>query len=260
MEPEEPPPKPESSYCSPGSPEPRPSTSENENRNKNGKSKPTYKFKREQRYSYTTRDDHLINERLAMIKAPTINLPIMKPVEQKFSGRARLFIGNLPPKVTADEIKQLFGKFGETSEIFIFASKAFGFIRMDYRINAERAKNELSRYNLQGKNLVIRSAYPAAIRVKNIPLLVSNELLHMAFSIFGDVELAYIVVDERGRPTGEGVVEYFKKPSALLAIKKCMEGCFVLTSSLKPVIVENYEPPIDTTGYSELMVSIGIRS
>lgn len=68
--------------------------------------------------------------RLPNISGPTVDLPPMDTKEKKFSGRARLYIGNLTSDVTEDEIKQLFAPYGETSELFINAEKMFAFIRL----------------------------------------------------------------------------------------------------------------------------------
>lgn len=46
-------------------------------------------------------------------------------------------------------------------------------------------------------------------------------------------------------------MEYARKGSALNAVRKCSECCFFLTSSLRPVFVEHYEPLDDCDGYPE---------
>lgn len=48
--------------------------------------------------------------------------------------------------------------------------------------------------------------------------------------VFGELEKAIVVTDERGRATGDGIVEFCKKPSANLALKKCNEGCFFMVA------------------------------
>lgn len=65
------------------------------------------------------------------------------------------------------------------------------------------------------------------------------------------VERAVIVVDDRGKPTGEGIVEYTRKSGAMIAIRYCTEKCFFLTSSLRPCVVEQFEHSDDTDGYPE---------
>lgn len=100
----------------------------------------------------------------------------------------------------------------------------------DTRQNAENAKAALDFKMKDGKSLRVRFAtHGAALKVKNLSSWVSNELLETSFSIFGDVERAVVIVDDRGRPIGEGIVEYARKQSAQLALKRCEEGCFLLT-------------------------------
>lgn len=60
-----------------------------------------------------------------------------------------------------------------------------------------------------------------------------------------------MIVDDRGKSTGEGVVEYARKNSAALAVRKCNEGCYFLTASLRPVIVEQFDIVDDSDGYPD---------
>lgn len=198
------------------------------------------------------REEHMLANKLKDLMGPLIDLPPIDQTEMKFNGRSRLYIGNLTGDVTEDEITSLFSPFGETAELFLNKEKNFGFIKMDYRVNAERAKRELDGKMRNGRTLRVRFApHNSAVRVKNLPPFVSNELLYRAFEIFGKIERAYVRVDERGKTLGEGVVEFARKPSALAAIRNCTEKCFFLTSSLRPVIVESFEEPDEFDGYPE---------
>lgn len=193
-----------------------------------------------------------INERLSGIGGATYDLPAIDMSEKKFSGRNRLYIGNLPADVTEEELVEIFKPYGETSEIFINKEKNFGFIRLDFHANAEKAKREVDGTARKGRPLKVRFApNSATIKVKNLTQFVTNELLHMAFSVFGEIERCVVIVDDRGKPTGEGIVEYVRKPSAQLALKNCHDGCFFLTSSLRPVIVELHEQIDDMDGLPE---------
>jgi len=49
--------------------------------------------------------------------------------EKKFSGRCRLFVGNLPNDMTENEFKKMFDAYGEYSEVFLNSSRGFAFIR-----------------------------------------------------------------------------------------------------------------------------------
>ena len=50
--------------------------------------------------------------------------------EKKFTGRCRLFVGNLPNDITEAEFKEIFSKYGEVGELFLNNSRSFGFIKL----------------------------------------------------------------------------------------------------------------------------------
>ncbi|RZF36301.1 hypothetical protein LSTR_LSTR006806 [Laodelphax striatellus] len=196
--------------------------------------------------------DDRVKEKLSQLRGPTSDLPPQDNKEKKFTGRCRLYIGNLNNDITEEELNALFTPYGETFETFINKEKNFGFVRLDYRANAEKARRDLDGSLRKGRPLRVRFApLGAALKVKNLTPYVTNELLELSFSVFGEVERAVVITDERGNSTREGVVEFSRKPSAMLALRKCAEGCFFMDSSLKPVIVEPFETIDDTDGYSE---------
>lgn len=196
-----------------------------------------------------------MHDKLMQIMGPTFDLNPLDQTEKKFSGRSRLYIGNIAPDATDEELTALFEKFGETSELFVNRDKFFGFIRMDYHFNAAKAKGELDGFVFKGKTLKVRfSPNGSTLKVKNLDDFVTNELLHMGFSVFGDIDRCVVIVDDRGKPTGEAIVEYARKSSAQFALRKCCEGCFFLTSSLRPVLVESYEVLDETDGYPDKLV------
>ena len=49
---------------------------------------------------------------------------------KKFTGRSRLFIGNLPNELTEAEFKKLFNDHGEISEVYLNTQRSFGFVRL----------------------------------------------------------------------------------------------------------------------------------
>lgn len=103
------------------------------------------------------------------------------------------------------------------------------FILKDYRQNAEAAKAALDGLQRKGRILRVRFAtHGAALRVKNLHPYVSNELLERAFSQFGELERAIVIVDDRGKPTGEGLIEFVRKPGAQQALRRINEGVFLL--------------------------------
>ncbi|XP_032901258.1 splicing factor, proline- and glutamine-rich isoform X2 [Amblyraja radiata] len=177
---------------------------------------------------------------------------LRKPGEKTYTQRCRLFVGNLPGDITEDDFKRLFQKYGEPGEVFINKGKGFGFIRLESRTLAEIAKAELDDTPMRGRPLRIRFAtHSAALTVRNLSPYVSNELLEEAFSQFGQVERAIVIVDDRGRSTGKGIVEFATKPAARKALDRCSDGVFLLTASPRPVIVEPMEQYDDEDGLPE---------
>uniref|UniRef100_A0A8C9KVS8 RRM domain-containing protein n=1 Tax=Panthera tigris altaica TaxID=74533 RepID=A0A8C9KVS8_PANTA len=105
---------------------------------------------------------------------------------------------------------------------------------------------------LRGKQLRVRFAcHSASLTVRNLPQYVSNELLEEAFSVFGQVERAVVIVDDRGRPSGKGIVEFSGKPAARKALDRCSEDSFLLTTFPRPVTVEPMDQLDDEEGLPE---------
>jgi len=168
-------------------------------------------------------------------------------------GRSRLFIGNISPDITQDEFQKVFQPYGKLVEFFVNPTRGFGFIKLASRQIAERIKHDLDGHVLRGKALRIRFASQGAIvKVKNLSPNVSNELLKETFEqYFGTVERAVVIVDDRGRSIGEGIVEFEKKPSAQKCLNECTERCFFISSTLKPIIVEPWDTKDEEDGLPE---------
>ncbi|XP_012372766.1 LOW QUALITY PROTEIN: paraspeckle component 1-like [Octodon degus] len=179
----------------------------------------------------------------------------LKPGGKMYTQRCCLFVGNLPTDITEEDFKRLFERYGEPSEVFINRDCGFGFIRLESRTLAEIAKAELDGTILKSRPLRIRFAtHGAALTVKNLSPVVSNELLEQAFSQFGPVEKAVVVVDDRGRATGKGFVEFTAKPPAQKALERCGDGAFLLTTTPRPVVVEPMEQFDDEDGLPEKLM------
>ena len=190
-----------------------------------------------------------------IIGAPTYELPAKEQTyesEKKFTGRCRLFVANLPSSVTEDSLRSLFEQYGQVSEVFLGKQNSFAFVKMDTRKHAEEARSSLDNKVYEGKTLRVRlAAHAAAVRVKNLSHMVTNELLEYAFSYFGEVERAIVITDDRGRSIGEGIVEFARKSSAQNCIKRCTNECFLLTSHPAPVFIESFEQRDEDEGFSE---------
>lgn len=191
-------------------------------------------------------------EKLNHFKGPLYDLPPIKFEEKKFSNRSRLYVGNIPPKITEEDLRNLFEPYGETNNLFINKEKNFAFIKLDYRHNAETAKSNLNSKFFKGKTLKVRFApNGSTIKVKNLDEYVTNELLFTAFSIFGDIDRCIVSADDKGKSIGEGTIEFEKKSCARFAYQKCKDECFLLTSNIRPVIVEYCNIFDECEGFSE---------
>ncbi|KAI1898130.1 hypothetical protein AGOR_G00069180 [Albula goreensis] len=189
--------------------------------------------------------------------AITIDLQAFrKPGEKTYTQRSRLFVGNLPTGTTEEDVDKLFSKYGKPSEIFINKDRGFGFVRLETRTLAEIAKAELDDTPFNGRQLRVRFATQgSALSVRNLPQSISNELLEEAFSLFGQVERAIVIVDDRGRPTGKGIVEFTAKPPARKALDRCAEGAFLLTAFPRPITVEPLEQCDEEEGLPEKLIN-----
>merc|ERR1711997_580927 len=111
--------------------------------------------------------------------------------------------------------------------------------RMATRTEAESAKRALDGYLHNGRNMKVRlSPHQGAIKVSNLSPWVSNELLYLSFSVFGDIERAFVSCDEKGISKEEGIVEFASKHSAIEAVRRCSQACYFLTITMRPVFVE----------------------
>lgn len=100
----------------------------------------------------------------------------------------------------------------------------------DTRAHAEAAKEALDGTNVMGRQVRVRFAVNgASIRVKELSPIVSNEMLYNMFSLFGEVERAVHIVDERGKPTGEGIVEFERKAAAQEALRHIEDRVLIVS-------------------------------
>jgi RNA recognition motif-containing protein len=81
-----------------------------------------------------------------------------------------IYISNLSYNVTQDDLKAMFGEFGEVSNATLIAdrytgkSKGFGFIEMPTQSQAEEAIKSLDGKALRGRNIKVNQARPRTER------------------------------------------------------------------------------------------------
>ncbi len=78
----------------------------------------------------------------------------------------KLFVGNIEWGATEEDLKELFGQYGEVEEAIIIKdrmsgrSKGFGFVTFAEDADAEKAIEALSGQDLNGRELVVNEARP----------------------------------------------------------------------------------------------------
>ncbi len=81
----------------------------------------------------------------------------------------RVYVGNLPFKVTEQELSHLFSEIGEVESVTIITdkmtgrSKGFGFVEMSDE-NGANAVSKLNGYEMDGRNLRVNEAHPRTER------------------------------------------------------------------------------------------------
>lgn len=83
---------------------------------------------------------------------------------------SKLYVGNLVYAVTEEELKEMFGQYGEVVECKLITdfrtgrSKGFAFVKFSTVEDATRAMEQLNDQDLQGRKLFIKVAQPAKPR------------------------------------------------------------------------------------------------
>lgn len=89
---------------------------------------------------------------------------------------AKLFVGNLPYRVTEDDLRQVFSQFGTVVDVRLITdkmtgrAKGFGFVEMSNGDEANKAVEGMHGKDFQGRNLVVNVARPMAPRAPRPPM------------------------------------------------------------------------------------------
>ncbi len=82
----------------------------------------------------------------------------------------RIYVGNLPYSVADDDLRDIFGEFGELTaaevikDKFSGQSKGFGFVEMPNTAEADAAIKALNETDMKGRKLTVNEARPRAER------------------------------------------------------------------------------------------------
>ncbi|GMR24839.1 MAG: RNA-binding protein [Ignavibacteria bacterium] len=77
-----------------------------------------------------------------------------------------IYIGNLSPEVSDDDLNSLFSEHGNVSsakvirDMFSQTSKGFGFVEMPGRADAQKAVDTLNSFEFKGNKIVVNEARP----------------------------------------------------------------------------------------------------
>ena len=78
----------------------------------------------------------------------------------------RIFVGNIPYTTTGDDLRELFGEFGEVNDARVITdrgtgrSKGFGFVDMPNDSDANEAMKSLNGSDFNGRPLTVNEARP----------------------------------------------------------------------------------------------------
>ncbi|XP_061664418.1 RNA-binding protein 4.1-like [Syngnathoides biaculeatus] len=100
----------------------------------------------------------------------------------------KIFVGNLSPETTSDELRSLFSQYGKIAECSIL--KSFGFVHMDSKAEAEEAIRNLHQYQLNGQAMNVelsrgKTRGSTKLHVGNIAC--TNQELRAKFEEYGVV-------------------------------------------------------------------------
>ncbi|KAK1686836.1 hypothetical protein QYE76_047684 [Lolium multiflorum] len=160
---------------------------------------------------------------------------------------ANLFVGSIPPTLTADQLLELFRPFGQVVQARMFQHKGYGIIRYDNSSSAAAAIDHIDGYQIGGSALVVRVAglpnpkdSSAAtnslaplqmpgyeqkqvdmtnLYVCHLPLYITTEKLIEIFLPCGQISQAKVVVDRyTGVSKGFGFVRFADTYGAAVAL------------------------------------------
>ncbi len=73
---------------------------------------------------------------------------------------SKLYVGNLSYAATREQLKEMFSRCGEVSDVRVIEGKGFGFVEMASQMDAEKAMKELNGTEFMGRTLKIDEARP----------------------------------------------------------------------------------------------------
>ncbi|XP_032006517.1 polyadenylate-binding protein 3 [Hylobates moloch] len=196
-----------------------------------------------------------------------------KEREAELGARAKefpnVYIKNFGEDMDDERLKDLFGKFGPTLSVKVMTdqsgkSKGFGFVSFEKHEDAQKAVDEMNGKELSGKQIYVGRAQKKVERqtelkrkfeqmkqdritryqvvnlyVKNLDDAIDDERLRKAFSPFGTITSAKVMM-EGGRSKGFGFVCFSSPEEATKAVTE-MNGRIVATEPLYVALAQRKE-------------------
>ncbi|XP_010549243.1 PREDICTED: polyadenylate-binding protein 2-like isoform X2 [Tarenaya hassleriana] len=146
-----------------------------------------------------------------------------------------LYVGDLDPTVTAEQLLHLFSQVGSVSSVRVCTdidmtrSLGYGFVNFSDPQDAARAMTVLNFTLLNNKPIRIMYSYhdPSRLNsctgnifIKNLEKSIDNRALYDTFSFFGNVVSCKVACDSSGESKGYGFVQFDNDESAQAAIDK----------------------------------------
>ncbi|MDY6933203.1 MAG: RNA-binding protein [Spirochaetota bacterium] len=72
----------------------------------------------------------------------------------------RLFVDNIDYAVTPGDLEKLFSHYGEVRDVNIIEVRGFGFVEMSSSPQAQKARNALNGFKLEGRNIKVNNVIP----------------------------------------------------------------------------------------------------
>ncbi|KAK9066102.1 hypothetical protein SSX86_015504 [Deinandra increscens subsp. villosa] len=157
--------------------------------------------------------------------------PLLPPAT---SNRSSLYVGDLHPDTTENDLLLLFSKIGPVSFVricrdrFSLKSLCYGYVNFCTPSHADVALSSLNHTELKGKPMrimwcqrdpVMRRTGIANLFVKNLDLLVTDVKLEEVFGKFGRILSCKVSKDEHGKSKGFGFVQFDSEESATKALE-----------------------------------------
>ncbi|GFH07459.1 polyadenylate-binding protein, partial [Haematococcus lacustris] len=188
-----------------------------------------------------------------MIEDKIVYVGIFQKRNDRPTGREQytnVYIKNLSPEVTDEELATLMAEFGETSSCVIMKddkgnSKGFGFVNYKETEAAAKAVEALQGKEFKGKNLyagraqkktersaVLKARFDAVRRkreqesanmnlyVRNLADEVDDKRLREEFASCGNINSAKVMVDDKGKSKGFGFVCFSSAEEAARAVNE----------------------------------------